>query len=743
MLDVQLEQLRISMRKKRILQSRIDALKDHLLKEDKNAQIEDLQELKDELAEAEEEEKNPEPKANETKPQDTSTLLLAVLAQSLQVQQAMLNNTMNNGSRQYTRSPRREKQPSRENSYREEPRRNSRVVDRRLSARNETHEPETVDNGNDEASENDSQDSENEDNNQEEVKPEKARIPSLKLTKKEDKKRPEKRAKKTNRKKKKEEPDPDEESDSEFQTNDLELDEFLRETKKALQDTDTETNPGQSARTIEEIIDTARKEELKIQSINYTRSLARRRFERIVIIATFVLHMKQKREARIQLFEDSRQKLKELIDRSSDGAEKYLTQLVRIPLYSLLSDGDDLDVFSGTNGLKARLGVIGDIFGIKKTEDINDKEMETKEFQARAIKIKTKIKIIIESLYDIISPVNTDESKKEDTDKNRLSIVRFFAIMTHEFVLFPKDYLWHTEKNELRFDKNGALIEMDARRAKVMIVNFLISRILVLRIFRDSRGSNSKIKKNLKIIQTLLYCIGLLATKEQSVDRVESLGPAIVQLMDPRMAKEIHDDKKLDRLIRVFGDFMLDQELVVREIAEILYELSKENANSEIDDTSPFLNYRIATNKQKRSYQKFSEYVAKKLVIFEENMAKMRQLQLKEEEEAAAILAKANSQDTDSQSSRTNRVDNSLTARTKDEEYTSRSSQRTKDEELSSRSTARTKESDPPSSRSTGSTKDEPTARSTNKDPPTTRSTASAKVPVPTPRPQTQQNNSK
>ena len=48
------------MRKKRILQSRIDALKDHLLKEDKGAQIEDLQDIKDELAQVEEEEKKPE-----------------------------------------------------------------------------------------------------------------------------------------------------------------------------------------------------------------------------------------------------------------------------------------------------------------------------------------------------------------------------------------------------------------------------------------------------------------------------------------------------------------------------------------------------------------------------------------------------------------------------------------------------------------------------------------------------------
>jgi hypothetical protein len=674
MLDVQLEHLKISMRKKRILQARLDALKDHLLKEDKNAQIEELQSLSEELAQPEEESKKEEVVQEQPKVQDTSNLLLAVLAQSLQVQQAMLNNTLNAGSNRRHNSgdtPELSHRSNRSNrSHREEKKGQSysRIERRKSNIKKHEVDDESIEEEEEEEEEEGEEEEELEAEEQVEkesiatrveTKKEPTNVPSLAIEKarkrgdreerkEEERKRRERERKRKEKRKKKRQGDDestfdeDEEEESDFKTNDAELDDFLRETKKLLTDsshTEREHHGEETNRSIQELIDTARREEARLQTISYTKPLARRRFERIVIIASFLLHMKKKREARLQLLEDSRTKLNELIDTSSNGAEKYLTQLVRIPLFSLLSDQEDLDIFSNLSGLNELVGKIGEFFGRTKkppaaqpegepTPITNDKEVESKEFQARVIKIKAKTKIIIDALRDLVAFSST---KNESDGKNRTAIVKFFAILTHEYVLYPRDYMWQTEKTEIILDKDGALIEIDNRRARILILNLLIARILVLRIFRtENRGANRRVKNNLKIIQTLLYLSALMATRETSIDRVESLGPAIVQLMDPKMSKELYEGKKLDKLVRVFGDLILEKELIFREIADNLYEAAKTTAANEIDDTSPFLNYRIATNKQKKSYQKFAEYVKKKLETFEENMTKMRQL--KEEE---------------------------------------------------------------------------------------------------------------
>eukprot|EP01027_Heterolobosea_sp_BB2_P010953 GEZU01015987.1.p1 GENE.GEZU01015987.1~~GEZU01015987.1.p1 ORF type:complete len:237 (-),score=57.70 GEZU01015987.1:386-1096(-) len=225
--------------------------------------------------------------------------------------------------------------------------------------------------------------------------------------------------------------------------------------------------------------------------------------------------------------------MEEFIANNKTGTETYISKIVKLPLMSVLSD-PSLD-----------LGVVVEVSPERAKRRLFGKSVH-EENQAKAVKIKAKVKSIIELLEQSVDMSLTDDTGDREQATNRIATLRFTKALTAEHVLFPNDYLFENEKNDLQYDAHGASIVISPYRAKILIINYFITRILIMRVgfllFSDSnlyckeltdchhcypimqvllnrKTINKKVAKNLRMIAIVLSFIAVFSHKREFLKR--------------------------------------------------------------------------------------------------------------------------------------------------------------------------------------------------------------------------------
>jgi len=146
-----------------------------------------------------------------------------------------------------------------------------------------------------------------------------------------------------------------------------------------------------------------------------------------------------------------------------------------------------------------------------------EKVKEPDDDQVAYTRIKVRMKRMIS---DLVDEFELGKGLKDDQEK---ALFEFLCRLTRNGMLLPTDglspatkkkYLLDSEKAELKFSGDNELgrftEDMNPRRARMLVLNFLVSRCAVTVITAPTlrmKANQAKVAKNLKLLATVLYAV--------------------------------------------------------------------------------------------------------------------------------------------------------------------------------------------------------------------------------------------
>ena len=219
-------------------------------------------------------------------------------------------------------------------------------------------------------------------------------------------------------------------------------------------------------------------------------------------VAYFVVKLKSAVRKKKENIKHSKLEMVELLGLNSEVCKAWLRRIVRVPVMSIISES------AGRYHMDLSMTASNNVLAVFRK---NDKE----QIVARTIKIKVRIKNMIDGL--------------KDTD-NRMPppLVAFLKRMITNGMNLPEDYLFRSEKSRLTITEDGSLIQLNSTTQKLLLGNFILSRVLLSLIPRPwdhgmgaSVTHGSRTAKNLRVVAAILYRVIRRAIASSSVEAAD------------------------------------------------------------------------------------------------------------------------------------------------------------------------------------------------------------------------------
>ena len=181
----------------------------------------------------------------------------------------------------------------------------------------------------------------------------------------------------------------------------------------------------------------------------------------------FLRILKEKRDAAYAYREECRKDMEELVKQAEGIGEHCVAKVVTVSLSSVRAEPKgDLVLGSGSSSKKKK----GTKAAVAEQED-------------KILKIKVRLKSIFDLLQKEFSTEEERETGDEEYEKKRAFLLEFVRTLTSEYTMFPEDYFFPNEKSAMMFDPlGGGSIVVSPFRARILISNFLLTRILIQKV---------------------------------------------------------------------------------------------------------------------------------------------------------------------------------------------------------------------------------------------------------------------
>jgi hypothetical protein len=260
--------------------------------------------------------------------------------------------------------------------------------------------------------------------------------------------------------------------------------------------------------------------------------------------------------------EKDREAFKEFLLLYYDKIRNWLGKVVKTPVTSLVTERNEkynLDTKSDGTGFG---GLFSRISGGRK----NSRER-------RLMQLKVRVKGILDQLLSSTKTKKGDSGSSQNLPRE---IVNFLAkYFASDNIAWPEQYLWKTEHEKLEFndlgltrrmsytereaedsdeeeDFNMKLDRTNTQRVQILLLNFLVGRILINHVIvrpedcpsmgvakskiDPSTSHGQRIKKNLRLLASLLYQVLLRVENHEDLPDAENTGSY----------EEINHEKKAD-----------------------------------------------------------------------------------------------------------------------------------------------------------------------------------------------------
>jgi hypothetical protein len=324
-------------------------------------------------------------------------------------------------------------------------------------------------------------------------------------------------------------------NDRHMEQEDLELNKLLDKAKRNLDDVTRKGEPGnnennRSSDDDKDDEDRGPKKELPSGI---------RKLRKIYFAQRWIQGIQQIGNMKMFRVNDTKDRMRDFVAIATLSCYDNILLHIHIPINSIVTQQDgDLNFIN-----KGNKGFLANLFGRGNSDEVDTTA------KMKVVKLCAKVKAILDGMLALFSKSNISSDDSSDSPRrgsvsnpNYATMIQFCTIIIENEILFPDEYWLPSELMTMEFDQNGALSKMDRQRSRLMIANFVVVRVLLLKMLtpiseqptdteqqemrsKQRRGSSIQTAvinygklaaKHVKLIRTIIYFSLLLALRDDS-----------------------------------------------------------------------------------------------------------------------------------------------------------------------------------------------------------------------------------